>query len=608
MFPNTLLDSVLLVLPKNDRSQLQGRSLEQMREWTLMEARASQRRLANLHSVHNATLPVHRLPTETLIEIFRLAHAFSSSQKTKAHVWVIMTTAVCRYWRDIVVTSPVFWRNIDLSKAALEFVDLCLERSAGAGIKLFLTIPQDNNLSLLAPPLVQHHSRLAHLDIQWKTNNPNNAFARVCDTCLPALTSLTAKAKHILPLKFTQGYLPSLRHVDVSGVVLHWATLPLAQLTSLALADIRCPNDRGEPNAVSLADILDILEAFRSLEEFAFQQWEHIEGQEERWTVNLNRTVPLPRMRRFHVMGPTQVIAELMPHVSLPDSVQLFLNRHSRRTSHGAIRQDVPQQDDMTNLPVVKNVRHIIIRETEFRELDIYAVTELPARDFWDSQLRWLSEHAGLPSLGVHELPLVPSLYLRYGVRESSLRGLIAVIGTGFFPTAIQTLALYGNVEGVTTDSWAEMLAACPKLEHLEIVTGLHHDTCAFPHALSPTSSGTPCPQLRELVLGFDPRASADAHGRMMLDALRRVLRERARAEGGRRLLLLRLVFGPSPPQNPDGVSHTDIVARVAFARSPIAQYRIPDDMQEVTADLESLVDSMTVTVLQNRPFGYQYG
>ncbi|KAH9911801.1 uncharacterized protein B0H18DRAFT_307653 [Fomitopsis serialis] len=624
------LDNPLLLLSEDERSQLRGRSLQEIRSWLEIEARERRCCLADLHSAYNATLAIHRLPIEILVKTLDLVGSEFLTW-TEAHwwkvirrFWVLRIMGVCRHWRSSIVGSPVFWVNISL-RSSREFVDLCLARSADKAVTLFRPAYRpshvDDDCSILVALVAQHHLRIASVVVEGDQPGIADTLTQSFKTFLPSLTSMDltlsrGAQRSVYPLQFTQGHLPSLRHVRMSGVTLdQWSALPFAQLTSLTISGIRVlDHDLRESCELSFPALLELLGACTSLEELTYNDM----VQEEMWAADVNLTVSLSHLRHLRMSGTTTNISKVVAHLSLPPTVQLYLDLRARDTF--AILPTEHEHDhlsvlnaalprDVTKLPVLQNLRHVMAWCTNHR-LDVYAVSDITA--LWKSQLWRISDRRFLPVTYDLDIPPMPSVYMTYPLdyrqlrlSRDVLRGVIAELGDGYLSPAVQTLVICGDAEGVDTHSWIRLLTAFPNLEHLEVVADAC-SVCALPPALAPSPAGIPCTRLHKLVIRFNPLVRHDVNGRTMFDALHAALRART-AGGCRRLQTLCLVAEPRKPTAwPKWGS--------AYNAGPYAlavDYRLPDDFQEIKADLESVVDLLTVTVqthhwdLKVKPFNW---
>lgn len=60
-------------------------------------------------SMKNKRIPVNKLPSENLLRVFGLINA-PLPKKSFSHTLVL--SHVCRHWRYVVTSNPLFWTNI----------------------------------------------------------------------------------------------------------------------------------------------------------------------------------------------------------------------------------------------------------------------------------------------------------------------------------------------------------------------------------------------------------------------------------------------------------------------------------------------------------------
>ncbi|KAH9930952.1 uncharacterized protein B0H18DRAFT_119822, partial [Fomitopsis serialis] len=331
-------NGALLMLPEEDRMQLQDRTAEQVRDWITSKTLAVRRYLLNLQSAFNSTLPVNTLPNEVLVEILRLASASDDSG-----AWMTAATGVCQYWRDVTLNTPVLWTNIDLS-ASPRFITLCLDRSRGAGLSMHLPRPEPQleylerakiDFSAITPLLDSHHSRITNIDlyIDIHHDSETSSLWQVLDGSIPALCSLDVEVAES-PLPWTPGPLPYLRSLSLTRVTPDWTKLPLSQLTSLKLCLVELPEDG------PFASLLNVLKACASLEAFNCDfAHEGLGRLDRRNQHEVDRIMSLPRMRHIQLSGNGRGIKNLLARISLPRCARASLQPSSSAYS------DSPSED-----------------------------------------------------------------------------------------------------------------------------------------------------------------------------------------------------------------------------------------------------------------------
>ncbi|TBU28090.1 hypothetical protein BD311DRAFT_759155 [Dichomitus squalens] len=255
------------ILPAADLADLAGLCASAVRERTLARAEEYRRFALALHSVHNAVLPIHRLPFELLSTIFRKAWKDRSSLRM-AHV--------CRRWRSTALQTPALWADaIACTSFTLagpdhvvplrySYMDTLLERS----------VPRDVRMTICYFPkalrfhLLPHISRIAVLDIKiHSANQLHNLWETLRGgmSCLeglyilcpitdyhefidyPPRTWLNEWGSRVACKALPNGSLPRLRHLRIPGAL--FPLIACGTLTHVTLhnprphkTDIRLPS------------------------------------------------------------------------------------------------------------------------------------------------------------------------------------------------------------------------------------------------------------------------------------------------------------------------------------------------------------------------------
>ncbi|KAJ6492709.1 hypothetical protein C8R47DRAFT_1214025 [Mycena vitilis] len=159
--------------------------------------------------------PVLTLATEIVSEIF--IH-FLPPYPLCPPLWGILSptslTHICREWRDIALAIPQLWRAMQLSisghgdgadiERQRDMLDLWLKRSCS--YPLSIQLQQFPGSALLLPSLISHRAR-------WEC--------------------ITITALETSDLKFIEGPLPLLRHLDVNLTNRTWDVLDVTQALQL---------------------------------------------------------------------------------------------------------------------------------------------------------------------------------------------------------------------------------------------------------------------------------------------------------------------------------------------------------------------------------------
>ncbi|EIW52690.1 uncharacterized protein TRAVEDRAFT_134636 [Trametes versicolor FP-101664 SS1] len=118
---------------------------------------AAQRRtfelsLLSLRAMWNTRLPIHTLPAEILLEVFKYSLTPEKGERPLKRPWARLM-GVCRHWCALVLSTTLFWRTINVSRS-MKWSDISLRRSQGAPLRI--TLSRDSDMEAAIPMLVQH--------------------------------------------------------------------------------------------------------------------------------------------------------------------------------------------------------------------------------------------------------------------------------------------------------------------------------------------------------------------------------------------------------------------------------------------------------------------
>ncbi|KAH9919046.1 uncharacterized protein B0H18DRAFT_1214019 [Fomitopsis serialis] len=381
---------------------------------------------------HRAPPPVTMLPNEIVVEIIRLASAKGESWRDMVVVNRLM--GVCRYWKDVVVNTPLLWSSIDLSKA-VHFVRLCLARSAGAEIGLYDTRSMKNT-SALVSLLEPHCAQVSYVDLSLFSDGDVAAFLPILTASLPRLMSLS--------LAMTSQ---------------HFLTPVLS---------------------FCLVAFFDMLEACKSLQHFSWQYddfydnlfCDHEHGEAA------DRIVSLRHSRSFHSNGLPADISNVTTHVSLSRYTRLSLeiivyspwyveDPTLPSPSELEVRRQIPSfrtillPNPKLNHPAfTRTLRHAIA----WVEENLIVCADEERTLFWES-LPWRSPKFHWTS---DVFPEAPLLYMVYGVLDGILDDsesgrvfdrVLCELG-GFLGCSVETLVVHGghtHTQELEMEHWIQM-------------------------------------------------------------------------------------------------------------------------------------------------------
>ncbi|KDQ63913.1 hypothetical protein JAAARDRAFT_187313 [Jaapia argillacea MUCL 33604] len=221
--------------------------------------------------------PIEKLPPELLIAIFTIA--VSTAAKRRDFRRAIYISHISRRWREVAIHTPELWMNISLnvcSRKRFALGRLYLDRSLPHPVDVFISanrrVYPKASASVFAEVvdlLLRHFHRCHSLHITALDMNDlveiTNFGSSMVVTPLLEMLEVTFQG-HILrslplPISF-RGGTPSLRHIRLDHVLLHWQSPLLANLTTLEIGRIA---PRHRPKYEELRDFFTKASSLRTL-------------------------------------------------------------------------------------------------------------------------------------------------------------------------------------------------------------------------------------------------------------------------------------------------------------------------------------------------------
>ena len=246
-----------------------------------------------MKNIKNCLAPVNRIPPETLAHI---ATFFAKERD------LINTTAVCRHWRETLLSFPRLWRNAGGNSTE---INAYIERSKTTPLDVSLIYPSFVDL------IVPHTSRLVGLTLRLvKSSNLRQIAERLRH---PIPTLHTFRVAVLQPHPHALAFPPDLdspfflhaRRLELKGISTFLGPRPFPHVTELVLHTIRyvsTPMDR----------FLKTFEPLPSLERV------HITFRASLYTHEDPRVVTLPHVQEMSL----SVFAEPAIDAHLPDILQ----------------------------------------------------------------------------------------------------------------------------------------------------------------------------------------------------------------------------------------------------------------------------------------------
>ncbi|KAI0668241.1 hypothetical protein C8Q78DRAFT_285227 [Trametes maxima] len=448
----------------------------------------------------NASLPIHKLPAELLLEIFK----YFIPRSTMLHPSIpplswIKLIGVCRLWRDLIHGATCFWRDI-VAGESTSFLDIALPRTRRAPVRLWIEHKAD--LGAVTPRLRNHAEHIAQLSLpSIVPPTHQRAYDDILETPLPSLNALSAGSHNFhVTCQFHDDFYPRLRWLWLRNFSLSWTSSLLANLRYLQLNDCRLHDP------LPLSVILDVLEQGQHLEVLTLQGF-LVNVRQSGPTIRQDRIVVLPKLRDLCVWEPVSCIDQLVTHIRMPENGYINIT-------------GIPQVDDIDSLSVTyaSLLPHNSSERNNAGFLKAATEAELTV---WD-ELNTFTLYAPGPlevAVSFHSEDTLWDWWIDEGVSQ------FAVLLSG---ASLVSLTLTGVLDDVAFDTWNALLGTFHGLQ--ELTLQVHpadvHGSADFPDAallslgerlIRPRDEGgfergpsVRCPNLKRLVISnweFRPEA-----------------------------------------------------------------------------------------------------
>ena len=223
---------------------------------------------------------------------------------------LIKLTHVCRGWREIFISRPSLWTDLDCTN--VDKTRVYIDRSKSSPLQIHLERSYHAEAFLLAVP---HIPRLKNLVVSGDPTEILPALVEHFSCPIPLLDRLKisfVRDAPKLPEKLFNGDLSSLRKLTLSGVTTSLPWRGLSNLTTFSL----CHAPR---NSILLTQLLDFFESALHLRYICIH--DSIPNSSD---APVERTVLLPHLEDLHVIAqPAHSI--LLNHLLIPDGASLRL-------------------------------------------------------------------------------------------------------------------------------------------------------------------------------------------------------------------------------------------------------------------------------------------
>ncbi|KAI0643340.1 hypothetical protein C8Q79DRAFT_173156 [Trametes meyenii] len=260
----------------------------------------------------NANLPIHKLPAELLLEIFKyfIPRTTTLLPPSSSLFWIKLT-GVCRLWHDLIHSATYFWRDIVVGEST-SFLDIALPRARQAPVGLW--VQRSASLGAITPRLQEHAGHVTQLSLpSMVPATQQRAYDDILEIPLPSLTTLSAGSYEFhVTCQLHDNFYPQLRRLWLRNFSLSWAPSLLANLRYLQL------NDCLLHDPLPLSAILDVLEQGQHLEVLTLQGF-LVNACQSGSVVGGERIVVLPKLKDLCVWEPVDCIDQFIKHVRLPE-------------------------------------------------------------------------------------------------------------------------------------------------------------------------------------------------------------------------------------------------------------------------------------------------
>lgn len=394
---------------------------------------------------------------------------------------------VCHFWRHVALTTPLLWTHLSTrySTAALA----CIERSAEAGLSLFIEGNNDANVSKVLAAIQPHTHRIRHLYVPSNMMNDNGNIRQVLQ---PLINSKAAALEtfETLFLRYNASWIPM--HTLFTGhtpsltrLKLHFMLPRLSAASFGKLRVLSFTGRKSTPTTLPMSDFLDILEACPRLEQLRAEKFSL-----EAARTDDSRVVTLENLQLLHLgRSKASIIADFLNHLSIPECA-IKLKVHFDRYDDTKFFMGFPLPHELDHSHPLYDIRKLHISWINGREgVEIFGATA--NKPFF---IHGFVENDTVSNLG--DMDVISGTFFQSIIRAFNLDSLEEFAMTEYRNTY--------RWQGITKKGWEDTFRRMPKLKGFHITSDGGYDE-GFSRSIlaaleGPDRSGNLfCPQLESI-------------------------------------------------------------------------------------------------------------
>ncbi|KAH9886274.1 hypothetical protein C8Q73DRAFT_285588 [Cubamyces lactineus] len=282
--------------------------------------------------------PALRLPPELLVLIFREVQVcFNCRPHGCAHCW-LRVTWVCRYWREVALSTPALWTSISSISACKRRqraqLATTLERAAEMPLDVDLAISDHGERapSLLASLFVHAHKfRTLRLELGnyspcQGSMQPFFELMTPNQLSMPWLEdfhlhdSVWAFTEFHRPYlsQLTHEHVPRLRNLSLTCVNLPWSSPVYSSLSTLDLDSIPAPP--------TIEEFVQILRSCPALQQLRISNTLPVDDLAEQLLPSDTSVIALPHLNTLHLDGEYAVVAYICDLLEVPSLCEVNID------------------------------------------------------------------------------------------------------------------------------------------------------------------------------------------------------------------------------------------------------------------------------------------